>query len=77
MKLFLYLPFAVLLGILIGGWAPKEELRTLRRELDDLRKGAASREKDTRFDAITRMVQIPERAAKSAQSKASAAARAT
>jgi len=74
MKLFLFLPFAVLLGILIGGWAPKEELRTLQRELQDLRKGAANREKDTRFDAITRMVQIPERAAKSAKPKASAAA---
>jgi hypothetical protein len=63
MKSFLLLPFAVLIGILIGGWSPREELRTLRRELDDLRTKTANREKDSRFDAITRMVQIPERAA--------------
>jgi hypothetical protein len=62
MKSFLLLPFAVLIGILIGGWAPREELRMLRREMDDLKTKTSSREKDSRFDAITRMVQIPERA---------------
>lgn len=69
MKSLIFLPFAVLLGILIGGWPPKEELRTLRQELDALRQKADSRQKDTRFDAITRMVQIPERAAATPKAK--------
>ncbi|HRR33897.1 MAG TPA: hypothetical protein P5026_07365 [Kiritimatiellia bacterium] len=77
MKSFLLLPFAVLLGILIGGWSPKEELRAIRQELDDLRKEASKREKSAHFDAITRMVQIPDRAAKASPPKPKATAPAT
>lgn len=69
MKFLIFLPFAVLFGILLGGWSPKEELRALRQELDALRQKADSRQKDTRFDAITRMVQIPERAAAKPKAK--------
>ncbi len=62
MKSVLLLPFALLLGLVIGGWAPKEELRAARKETADLKEQLAGREKDSRMDAFTRMVQIPERA---------------
>ena len=64
MKLILILPFVLLLGLIIGGWAPKEELRATKKEVADLTGKLASRENDSRMDAFTRMVQIPERAQK-------------
>lgn len=64
MKLLLIMPFVLLLGLIIGGWAPKQELRSTKKEIADLAGKLASREKDSRMDAFTRMVQIPERAQK-------------
>jgi hypothetical protein len=63
MRNLLFLPPVLLLGLFIGGWSPNEELRTLRKEVADLNGKLASREKDSRLDAITRMVRIPDRAA--------------
>lgn len=62
MKSYLFLPFALLLGLVIGGWMPNEELRNLRRENETLNEKLAAREKDSRMDAITRMMRIPDRA---------------
>lgn len=62
MKLAFFFPFILFLGLIIGSWAPKEELRATKRELDDLKKNQTVREKDSRMDAFTRMVQIPDRA---------------
>ena len=62
MKSAFFLPFALLLGLVIGGWAPKEELRSARKELDVLNAKLADRDKSQRFDAFTRIVQIPDRA---------------
>lgn len=62
MKLALFFPLILLLGLIIGGWAPKEELRAAKKETAELKEKLASREKDSRADAFTRMVQIPERA---------------
>ncbi len=64
MKYALFFPLILLLGLIIGGWAPKEELRAAQRETAALKDKLASREKDSRMDAFTRMVQIPERAQK-------------
>ena len=64
MKSFIFLPFVLLLGLIIGGWAPKEELRATKKEVAELTGKLASREKDSRIDPFTRMVQIPERAQK-------------
>ena len=64
MKYALFFPLILLLGLVIGGWAPKEELRASQRETAELKSKLASREKDSRMDAFTRMVQIPERAQK-------------
>lgn len=62
MKTAFFLPFVLLLGLVIGGWAPKEELRAARKEMDALSAKVAERDKSQRFDAITRIVQIPDRA---------------
>jgi len=62
MKSVWILPFALLLGLIIGGWAPKRDLRTLQAEMDALRSQAASAPKDSQLDMFTRMAKIPERA---------------
>jgi hypothetical protein len=62
MKLALFFPPVLLLGLVIGGWAPKEELRAAKKEAAELKEKLASSGKDSRMDAFTRMVQIPERA---------------
>jgi hypothetical protein len=62
MKLFLVMPFVLLLGLIIGGWAPKQELAAVTREVDELRKKVSAGEKGTRLGDFTRMAQIPERA---------------
>ena len=62
MKLALFFPLFLLLGLIIGGWAPKEELRAAKKEAAELKEKLASGSKDSRMDAFTRMVQIPERA---------------
>ena len=62
MKLYLVLPFVLLLGLIIGGWAPKQELAATTREIAELRKKLSSNEKGARLGDFTRMVQIPERA---------------
>ncbi len=62
MKAFLFLPAALLLGLLLGAWGPKSELRDARRKTADLEKRLAAEKKDTRMDTLTRWVQIPDRA---------------
>lgn len=62
MKYLLFLPLALLLGLVIGAWAPNEELRVVRKELSELSKRQARSDRSMRFDAITRMVHIPDRA---------------
>jgi hypothetical protein len=62
MKSAFFLPFVLLLGMVIGGWAPKEELRLARAETDRLTAKLAERDKTQRLDAFTRIVQIPDRA---------------
>ena len=66
MKLAVCLPFVLLLGLVIGGWAPKEESRAAQKEIADLRKRLSESDKSPRTDVFTRMVKIPERATKPA-----------
>ncbi|MDD4018330.1 MAG: hypothetical protein PHV28_10350, partial [Kiritimatiellae bacterium] len=55
-------PFVLLFGLIIGGWAPNEELRAVKREVAELKKRPADRGQESRMDLFTRMVQIPDRA---------------
>jgi len=62
MKSAVLLPFVLLFGLIIGGWAPNEELRAVKREVAELKKRPADRGQESRMDLFTRMVQIPDRA---------------
>ena len=62
MKTVFFMPFILLLGLVIGGWAPKEELRAVRKEINALNAKFADQDKTQRFDTITRIAQIPDRA---------------
>ncbi len=62
MKLAVFLPFVLLLGLIIGGWAPKEDLRAATKELTELKGQLAKRSKDQRVDTFASFVKIPERA---------------
>lgn len=67
------LPFALLLGLVIGGWAPKEELRAAQRRAADLEARLAEADKGSRLDAFTRMIKIPERAQRPASERPASA----
>jgi len=62
MKSAFFLPFALLLGLVIGGWVPKEELRATKRQVAELTAKLAASDKASGLDAFTRMIKIPERA---------------
>ena len=62
MKLAVFLPFVLLLGLVIGGWAPKEELRAAKKEVAELTARLTERNKDLRMDTFASFVKIPERA---------------
>ncbi len=62
MKYLLFLPVALLIGLMIGAWAPNETLRATRNELAEAKKRQSTSERGLRMDAITRMVHIPDRA---------------
>ena len=64
MKFALFLPFVLLLGLIIGGWAPKEELRASQKQVAELTAKLGDQEKGSRMDMFTSMVKIPERATK-------------
>jgi hypothetical protein len=64
MKPLLLFPFILLLGLIIGGWAPKEELRKLKKEMKTLQKRIERGDRENRVNAFTRMMHIPDRASK-------------
>ncbi len=58
---FYLLPFACLLGFIVGNWGPRADLQALR-ELDKNEKRAAAERKPDGFRTFARMVKIPEAA---------------
>ena len=58
MKLMLLFPFVLLLGLVIGGWAPKEELRTAKKEMKELQKRAERGDRENRVNAFTLMAKV-------------------
>jgi hypothetical protein len=57
MKHLVWIPFALLLGLLIGGWGPREELREARREIERLRSTGTARP-DVTVRAVADLVRI-------------------
>ena len=63
---WVFVPVACVLGILIGSWRPRAQVRNLTRQLEESRNGATKQRADSPegFDTFTRMVRIPDEAAK-------------
>ncbi|MBP5321611.1 MAG: hypothetical protein J6334_11550 [Kiritimatiellae bacterium] len=61
MKGFIWVPVACLIGLLIGGWGPREEVRSLKETLDEERRIHAARPTDG-FNSFAQMVNIPDTA---------------
>lgn len=62
MRYLLYLPFALLAGLIIGGWAPKSELKKAQQEIEELREQAAQPDNKPNMNVLTRIMRIPDRA---------------
>jgi hypothetical protein len=63
MKIAWLFPFVLLLGLIIGGWAPKRDIRALQKEMDALKDKAPTQ--DAQLGLFTRMAKIPDRASPS------------
>ena len=63
---WIFVPAACILGILIGSWRPRATVRTLTRQLEESRNGMSKQRGDSPegFDTFTRMVRIPDEAAR-------------
>jgi hypothetical protein len=59
MKAYIFIPFALLLGLVLGGWGPRSELRGLKEELQKtkrLLKGAGKQDAGTDVANVTRLL---------------------
>ena len=59
--MFAFIPFALLMGLLIGGWGPRSELQTLRDELEQtkrLLKDAKKKSPGSDVGQVTRLLGI-------------------
>ena len=63
---WVFVPVACVVGILIGSWRPRAQVRDLTRQLEESRKGTSKQRADSPegFDTFTRMVRIPDEAGK-------------
>ena len=63
---WIFVPVACVIGILIGSWRPRAQVRNLTRQLEESRNGTSKQRADSPegFDTFTRMVRIPDEAAK-------------
>jgi hypothetical protein len=60
MKTFLCALLALLVGLVLGGWGPKSDLRKAREEIDQLKKQVHTRTSHAGLDGITSLLRIPE-----------------
>jgi hypothetical protein len=63
---WVFVPVACVVGILIGSWRPRAQVRDLTRQLEESRNGTSKQRADSPegFDTFTRMVRIPDEAAR-------------
>lgn len=63
---WVFVPVACVVGILIGSWRPRAQVRDLTRQLEESRKRTSKQRADSPegFDTFTRMVRIPDEAGK-------------
>lgn len=61
MKIYFWIPFACLAGILIGAWGPREEIREMKR-LEEEKREIAKTKGANAFKTFAGLVNIPEEA---------------
>jgi hypothetical protein len=59
MRYLLFIPFALLLGLAAGSWAPRQELTNLRREVEKLTQELESSGKTGKLSALNTIIKIP------------------
>ncbi len=59
MRYLLFLPFALLLGLAAGSWAPRRELAELRQELEKVSREQDSSSKPGKLSALNTIIKIP------------------
>jgi len=64
MKYLILLPFAVLIGLAVGSWAPKRDLVKIRTEMKELQKELDKRNQGGKLSALNSIIKIPERKSK-------------
>ena len=60
MKIVLWALLALLTGLLLGGWGPKDDLRKANAEIEQLKKQLHGRKSSTGLNSITSLLRIPE-----------------
>jgi len=61
MKYLIFIPFAVLLGLAVGSWSPKNELAKARQELKELEKKLGKQSTGGKLSALNSIIKIPEK----------------
>jgi hypothetical protein len=61
MKAFICALLALLVGLVLGGWGPKSDLRKTREEINRLKSQPSQRASNAGLDGIATMLRIPER----------------
>lgn len=61
MKYLIFIPFAILLGLAAGSWAPKKEMAGLRKEIQKLKKERKSSGTAGKLSALNSIIKIPEK----------------
>ena len=64
MKYLILLPFAVLIGLAVGSWAPKRDLVKIRKEMNELQKELDKRDQGGKLSALNSIIKIPEKKSK-------------
>jgi hypothetical protein len=60
-KHLMWIPIALLVGLVVGAWGPRSDLRVAKAEVAELKKQLAGR-RPSYSDGVTRMLRIPEAA---------------
>jgi len=60
---YAWIPVALLLGLVLGSWGPKSEIRKLREDLEAARAGAGTVKRTARIEGVTELLGISAAAA--------------
>ena len=64
MKYLIFIPFAILLGLAAGSWAPKRELTQLRNEIQKLKQNLKTNNRSGKLSMFGNIIKVPEKKSK-------------